>query len=49
MEISHLPYHKIFPFKMTVLNTLHKGLDDSKRLVRKEAAKTRNEWYVLQS
>lgn len=45
--MTQLSYQKIFPFKSTVLNSLQKSVDDAKRLVRKEAAKTRNEWFVL--
>lgn len=45
--IAQLPFPKIFPFKMQVINGLAKAVDDNKRLVRREAAKTRNEWFTI--
>lgn len=40
-------YRSIFPVKQKVLDELHKALDDSKRNVRREAARTRNEFFTL--
>jgi hypothetical protein len=40
-------YRSIFPVKQKVLDELQKALDDSKRAVRREAARTRNEFFTL--
>jgi DNA repair/transcription protein MET18/MMS19 len=46
-SVAQLPFPKIFPFKMQVINGLVKAVDDNKRAVRKEAAKARNEWFTI--
>jgi hypothetical protein len=45
--VTVLPYHKIFPQRVTVTNALAAALDDPKRIVRKQAVRCRNEWFVL--
>ncbi len=48
-HVAQLPYSTIFPFKTRVINILQRALDDKKRIVRKQAVKTRNEWFVLKN
>lgn len=43
------PHHAVYPYKTKVCKTLAQSVDDKKRLVRKEAVKCRNEWYLLGS
>ena len=38
---------QIFPHRSTVTKGLAPCLDDKKRLVRKEAAKARSDWFLL--
>jgi DNA repair/transcription protein MET18/MMS19 len=45
--LTTLPFHVLFPFKLSVTEGLAAPLDDSKRVVRKQAVRARNEWYVL--
>ncbi|KYQ93184.1 putative DNA repair and transcription protein [Tieghemostelium lacteum] len=40
-------YQQTFPFQNQVTNGLLSTLDDHKRLVRKEATKCRNNWFIL--
>lgn len=42
-----VPYRALFPVKSKVLRVLGDCLADRKRLVRREAARTRNTWFVL--
>lgn len=42
-----LSYSKLHPFKKDVMNGLGSSLDDVKRIVRRQAVRTRNEWYCL--
>ncbi|KAI9205008.1 Dos2-interacting transcription regulator of RNA-Pol-II-domain-containing protein [Polychytrium aggregatum] len=44
---SALAYSDLHPFKPVVLSGLAPALDDTKRAVRKEAANSRNKWYLL--
>jgi DNA repair/transcription protein MET18/MMS19 len=46
-SLSTLPYHILFPYKDIVCDGLAPALDDPKRVVRKQAVRARNEWYVL--
>jgi DNA repair/transcription protein MET18/MMS19 len=48
-HLAHLPYPIVFPYKNQVLTALLPALDDRKRIVRQQAVKTRNEWFVLSS
>lgn len=41
------PYHRLHPLKHDVYSKLIPALNDHKRAVRKQAARTRNRWYVL--
>ena len=41
-----IPYSKLHPMKVLVLKSLGKVIDDKKRVVRKFAAKVRNEWML---
>ncbi|EFA86574.1 putative DNA repair and transcription protein [Heterostelium album PN500] len=43
-----IPYPKIYPFRNQVINGIVPALDDKKRLVRREATKCRNSWFILQ-
>jgi DNA repair/transcription protein MET18/MMS19 len=45
--LSKLPRHLVFPYQSQVLRELVPCLDDSKRLVRKEAVQTRANWFML--
>ena len=47
MFLSLLPVHCIYPYQMNVIRSLKSCLDDRKRVVRKEAFKCRNHWYLL--
>jgi DNA repair/transcription protein MET18/MMS19 len=49
LELTHLTYAVLHPYKQTVLNGLKVALDDKKKGVRRLAAKARNEWAVLGS
>lgn len=49
LAFSKFPYHKVHPFKSSIVNDLRKALDDNKRFVRKAAVLCRNEWIVLSS
>lgn len=49
LELTHLTYAVLHPYKQTVLNGLKAALDDKKKGVRRLAAKARNEWAVLGS
>ncbi|KAJ3189419.1 mms19 nucleotide excision repair [Gaertneriomyces sp. JEL0708] len=42
-----LEYSVVFPMKPEILRRLVTPLDDPKRLVRREAANTRNKWFLL--
>ncbi len=44
---SGLPYATVYPHRTAIINGLGLALNDSKRAVRKAAAKCRNEWFVL--
>ena len=47
--LTTLPYHKLAAHKAKVTAALAVPLDDHKRAVRKQAARCRNEWFVLGS
>ncbi|KAK3603029.1 hypothetical protein CHS0354_037777 [Potamilus streckersoni] len=47
--LTVLPLHIIVPFKASIIRALESVLDDKKRLVRKEAAGARNEWFLLET
>jgi len=47
--LTTLPHHAVYPYKTKVCRALADSVDDKKRLVRKEAVKCRNEWYLLGS
>ncbi|XP_076025726.1 MMS19 nucleotide excision repair protein homolog [Genypterus blacodes] len=47
--ISSFPVHEVLPFRSRVLRALASPLDNKKRLVRAEAARTRAEWFLLGS
>ncbi|XP_067037088.1 MMS19 nucleotide excision repair protein homolog isoform X2 [Acropora muricata] len=47
--MTTLPHHVVYPYKTKVCKTLADSVDDKKRLVRKEAVKCRNKWYLLGS
>ncbi|XP_067224909.1 MMS19 nucleotide excision repair protein homolog [Chanodichthys erythropterus] len=47
--LSRLPEHMVLPFRARVLKALAAPLDDTKRLVRKEAVAARGEWFLLGS
>ncbi|XP_073239400.1 MMS19 nucleotide excision repair protein homolog isoform X2 [Porites lutea] len=47
--MTTLPHHAVYPYKTKVCRALAESVDDKKRLVRKEAVKCRNEWYLLGS
>ncbi|KAJ7336488.1 mms19 nucleotide excision repair [Desmophyllum pertusum] len=47
--MTTLPHHAVYPYKTKVCRALADSVDDKKRLVRKEAVKCRNEWYLLGS
>ncbi|KAF2072489.1 hypothetical protein CYY_006198 [Polysphondylium violaceum] len=42
-----IPYHNIYPFRGKVIAGIVPALDDKKRLVRRDASKCRNSWYIL--
>ncbi|TPX34338.1 hypothetical protein SmJEL517_g02943 [Synchytrium microbalum] len=42
-----LKYEALHPFKTQVQQEVGKFLDDGKRIVRKEAANTRNKWFLM--
>ena len=44
--LTKLPYHILHAQRNEVLNGLLAAVDDNKRLVRKQAMRTRNEWYL---
>ncbi|TPX40124.1 hypothetical protein SeMB42_g04427 [Synchytrium endobioticum] len=44
---GNFEYASLHPFKPTVLKEVGKFLDDPKRIVRKEAANTRNKWFLM--
>lgn len=44
---STFTYETIAPYKEEVLAGLVKALDDKKRIVRKKAAKCRNDWFLI--
>eukprot|EP01132_Coremiostelium_polycephalum_P003883 gene3883-4846_t len=47
--ISNLiPYQNAFIYRNQIINGILPALDDKKRIVRKEASKCRNSWYILQ-
>lgn len=46
-HFTKLPFHLLFPHKTQVINELQEVLDDKKRLVRKQAVRTRNMWFSL--
>jgi len=48
-SMTTLPHHAVYPYKTKVCRALADTVDDKKRLVRKEAVKCRNEWYLLGS
>ena len=41
------PYVRLVPYKEEVLRKLKQSLDDKKRVVRRQAVKTRNLWYII--
>jgi len=45
--LSNLPVHSVYPYQKNVIKSLKSCLDDKKRLVRREAYKCRNQWYLL--
>ncbi|XP_013406469.2 MMS19 nucleotide excision repair protein homolog, partial [Lingula anatina] len=47
--MTTLPQHLTTPHQKTVVRELAHPLDDKKRLVRKEAAQARGEWYLLET
>lgn len=47
--LTTLPHHVVYPYKTKVCRALADSVDDKKRLVRKEAVKCRNEWFLLGS
>lgn len=47
--LTTLPHHVVYPYKTKVCKALADSVDDKKRLVRKEAVKCRNEWFLLGS
>lgn len=47
LELVSLPAPVILPYKPQVVRSLEGVLDDKKRLVRLEAVKARNEWFLL--
>ncbi len=48
LELTHLPYAKLHPYRAQVRRGLLVALDDKKRLVRQSAVKVRNEWMVME-
>ncbi|XP_056005007.1 MMS19 nucleotide excision repair protein homolog [Ostrea edulis] len=46
-DLVNLPSPVILPYKMRVVKVLEGVLDDKKRLVRLEAVRARNEWFLL--
>nr|XP_043614238.1 MMS19 nucleotide excision repair protein homolog [Erigeron canadensis] len=47
--MSELPYARIYPFRLEVLQVLSRALDDPKRSVRQEAVKCRQAWASISS
>ncbi|CAN0007261.1 unnamed protein product [Discosporangium mesarthrocarpum] len=47
MELTRLPYPRLHPFKTQVTRRLRGPLDDPRRLVRQQAVKVRNAWFLL--
>ena len=45
--LSGLSVHYVYPYQKNVISSLKNCLDDKKRLVRREAYKCRNQWYLL--
>ncbi|EAL63339.2 hypothetical protein DDB_G0288217 [Dictyostelium discoideum AX4] len=43
-----IPFVNLFPYKTQVVTDIIPCLDDKKRIVRREAQKCRNSWYILQ-
>ncbi|KAK5578751.1 hypothetical protein RB653_008424 [Dictyostelium firmibasis] len=43
-----IPFVNLFPHKIQVITDVIPCLDDKKRIVRREAQKCRNSWYILQ-
>ncbi|XP_033632616.1 MMS19 nucleotide excision repair protein homolog isoform X2 [Asterias rubens] len=48
-EFTTLPHHIVFPYQSQVIRGLVPRLDDKKRVVRKEAVRSRNLWMMLGS
>jgi len=46
-QLSSLPYVSLFKYKSQVLFELTGALDDKKKIVRREAVRTRNKWFSL--
>jgi DNA repair/transcription protein MET18/MMS19 len=46
-DLCSLPYVALFKYKTEVLNSLNAALDDRKKVVRREAVRTRNKWCSL--
>ncbi|XP_063901195.1 MMS19 nucleotide excision repair protein homolog [Zophobas morio] len=46
-KMAGLPYHELHRFKQGIINVLEALLDDTKRLVRREAAMCRSLWLML--
>ena len=44
--MTSLPHSVIYPHQDEVIRSLATGLNDHKRLVRKEAVNARSNWYV---
>ncbi|KAI8929868.1 Dos2-interacting transcription regulator of RNA-Pol-II-domain-containing protein [Entophlyctis helioformis] len=44
--VSHVPYTVLHPYKPRVIRDLAPAADDPKRVVRREAAQTRNIWFM---
>lgn len=45
-QFTQFPYRVIYPSQQLVIKELFTVLDDRKRIVRRAAAKCRNEWFV---
>lgn len=46
-SVSYYPSYQIVPMKPQVIRKLRTVLDDKKRLVRKEAIRCSNAWYMM--
>ncbi|KAL0488772.1 MMS19 [Acrasis kona] len=46
-QLVTFQYYKLHPFRQSVLDVLGEVIGDKKRLVRREAVKCRNDWFVL--